>query len=317
MPLDPPSLEQPSRYIGRFAPSPTGPLHFGSLLAALASFLDARSHNGQWLVRIEDIDPPREVTGAATAILNCLLAHGLEWDGEVLYQSERLPIYREACTRLIERHQAFFCTCSRLDLSINNGIYWGRCRRCFKKPSQPSAIRLCVDDAEIHIDDRIQPAFTENIARDVGDFVIYRKEDLPAYQLAVVIDDAAQNITHVVRGSDLLSSTARQVFLQRCLQLPSQQYAHIPVIANSQHQKLSKQTFARALDKNDAVENLLAALEFLQQPLPSTTEIQSVASLLQWAIAHWDIARIPRHPEISGSALPPRCRRFASWPSTT
>ncbi len=311
MPPDPTSLdEQHPRYIGRFAPSPTGPLHFGSLLAALASFLDARAQGGRWLVRIEDIDPPREVAGAATAILDCLRAHGFEWDGEVLYQSRRHAIYREACAQLIARRRAFYCTCSRLDLAGNHGIYAGRCRHCFDKPPQPSAIRLRVDAIDIRVDDRIQPAFSENLARAAGDFVIYRKDDLPAYQLAVVVDDAAQRITHIVRGSDLLESTARQIFLQECLQLPQPQYAHIPVIANAQRQKLSKQTRARALDPGRATENLLAALEFLQQPSPPAAESHSPAAILAWATRHWDIARIAPEPERCGDELPPRCREF-------
>jgi glutamyl-Q tRNA(Asp) synthetase len=307
-----------TQYIGRFAPSPTGPLHFGSLLAALASFLDARAHNGQWLLRIEDIDPPREATGAATAILDCLRAHGLQWDGDVLYQSERISLYREVCARLVEQHRAFYCTCSRLDLANSDGIYTGRCRRVFSKPlsgfsqSSPCAVRLRVDDIDIRVDDRIQRTLIENIARDVGDFVIYRKEDLPAYQLAVVIDDAVQNITHIVRGSDLLASTARQIFLQRVLRYPTPQYAHIPVIANTQHQKLSKQTLARELDNHAAAENLLAALAFLQQPPPPATASNSIIRILQWAVDHWDVASIPRKIELCGDDLPPQCRRFAS-----
>lgn len=310
MPLNTMPLKQRPPYIGRFAPSPTGPLHFGSLLAALASFLDARAQGGQWLVRIEDIDPPREVVGATTAILDCLRAHGFEWDGEVLYQSRRLPIYREACAHLIAQQRAFYCTCSRLNLAANGGIYSGRCRRCFEKPTQPFAIRVLADTRDIRVEDRIQSGFTENIADDVGDFVIYRKEDLPAYQLAVVIDDAAQNVTHIVRGSDLLESTARQIYLQHCLQLPTPQYAHIPIIANAQHQKLSKQTLAPALDSSKATENLIAALEVLQQPSPPASERRSPATILQWAIKHWDIACIPRRPEISGDELPPYCGVF-------
>lgn len=301
-----------ANYVGRFAPSPTGPLHFGSLLAALASFLDARAHGGRWLVRIEDIDPQREIPGATTAILDCLRAHALEWDGDVLYQSQRIQIYRDVCAHLIAQQRAFYCTCSRLDLVGNGGIYAGRCRHCFAKPQQRFAIRLRADAVDIYVDDRIQAALTENIARAVGDFVIYRKEDLPAYQLAVVVDDAAQRVTHIVRGSDLLASTARQIFLQRSLQLPTPRYAHIPVIANSQQQKLSKQTFARELDNSDATENLLAALDFLKQPLPPTAESKSTKTILQWAINHWDIALIPRQQEISGAALPPRCQHFAS-----
>lgn len=324
MPQSPPTLN--SQYIGRFAPSPTGPLHFGSLLAALASFLDARSNNGHWLVRIEDIDPPREIAGASRAILDCLHAHGLEWDGDVLYQSQRLSIYQNVCAQLIEQHRAFYCTCSRLDLAANNGIYSGRCRQCFDQPQQPAAIRLRTDAVdggannlfeigvdnllEIRVNDRIQPAFTENIARAVGDFVIFRKDNLPAYQLAVVVDDAAQHITHVVRGSDLLESTARQIFLQHSLKLPTPQYAHIPIIVNSQQQKLSKQTLARALDPTNAAENLLAALDFLHQPLPANSARQSPSDILDWAILHWDIALIAHQPEIGSDELPPRCRAF-------
>jgi glutamyl-Q tRNA(Asp) synthetase len=315
-----------ARYIGRFAPSPTGPLHFGSLIAALASFLDARAHGGQWFVRIEDIDPAREIPNAAETILHCLRAHALEWDGDVLYQSRRTAIYWDACTQLIAQQKAFYCTCSRLDLTDSGGIYTGRCRppienpqQYFSRPQQssqelqqPFSIRLRTEAVDIHIDDRIQPSFVENIARDVGDFVIYRKENLPAYQLAVIVDDAAQGVTHVVRGSDLLASTARQIFLQRCLQLPTPHYAHIPVIANSQHQKLSKQTFARELDNSEATENLLAALEFLQQPLPPAAQATSAASILQWAIRHWNIALVRRQQELCGMELPPRCQRFAS-----
>jgi len=301
----------PTRYIGRFAPSPTGPLHFGSLLAALASFLDARAQRGQWLLRIEDIDPLREIPGASAAILECLRAHALNWDGDVIYQSQRLELYRRACAQLIAQRRAFYCACSRLDLMNSGGIYRGRCRGCFAQPSQPFAIRLHADDVDVAVDDRVQPSFTENIARAVGDFVIFRKEALPAYQLAVVIDDAAQQVTHIVRGSDLLASTARQIFLQRCLQLPTPQYAHIPVIANAQQQKLSKQTLARELDNRDAAANLLAALEFLRQPLPPATSAHSPADILQWAIAHWDIARVPRQPALFGAELPPSCRRFA------
>lgn len=302
----------PTRYVGRFAPSPTGPLHFGSLLAALASFLDARANNGQWLVRIEDIDPPREIPGAAAAILQCLQAHALMWDGDVLYQSTRTAIYQQACSRLLAQQRAFYCTCSRLDLAGNNGIYSGRCRHRLQRPQQLCAIRLRSDAIDVHCDDAIQPSFTVNIARDIGDFVIYRKENLPAYQLAVVIDDAAQNITHIVRGFDLLDSTPRQIFLRHCLHLPTPHYAHIPIIANSQRQKLSKQTFARVLDNASAVENLLAALEFLRQPLPSKSHAKCASSILDWATAHWDMALIPQCGELYGDELPPRCRHFAT-----
>lgn len=301
----------PADYTGRFAPSPTGPLHFGSLLGALASFLDARAHGGRWLVRIEDIDPPREQAGAADAILRCLRAHGLIWDGDVLYQSRRLAVYRRAVDDLLARHAAFFCTCSRTDLADSGGIYPGRCRRCFREPDSPYAIRLRVDDNDIVFDDGVQGEIRQNLAREVGDFVIFRKERLPAYQLAVVIDDAAQGVTDVVRGCDLLDSTPRQIFLQHRLGLPTPRYSHIPVIANRAGHKLSKQTYARALDATDAVGNLLAALDFLGQPMPQVEHRQTPALLLQWAAQHWRPGNIPRGYSLGGDQLPPSCRRFS------
>lgn len=297
----------PPPYVGRFAPSPTGPLHFGSLLGALASFLDARAGGGRWLVRIEDIDPPREVAGAGAAILDCLRAHGLQWDGDVWYQSRRSDAYRAALDRLLAAHAAFYCTCSRTELAQHGGIYAGRCRACRERPARPHAIRLQVDTTDIVFDDRIQGRVEQNMARAVGDFVLFRKEGLPAYQLAVTVDDAAQGVTHVVRGSDLLDSTARQIFLQRRLGLPTPRYAHIPVIANEAGQKLSKQTAAKALDNTDAVQNLLAALEFLGQPLPRAS---TVAQLLDRAIAQWRIDAVPRRLQCGPADLPARCRRY-------
>jgi len=300
----------PATYTGRFAPSPTGLLHFGSLLGALASFLDARAQGGRWLVRIEDIDPPREMPGAATAILRCLRAHGLEWDGEVLYQSQRTAIYQEALTRLLNQDSAFFCTCSRTELAGNGGIYPGKCRQRHEAPDAPCAIRLQVDRADIVFNDAIQGEIRQNLARDVGDFVIFRKEKLPAYQLAVVVDDAAQSVTHVVRGSDLLDSTPRQIFLQRQLALPTPHYAHIPVIANRAGHKLSKQTYAQALDEADAASNLLAALDFLGQPRPPAGSRHTPGSILAWAVAHWNPSLIRRGYSLSGEELPLSCLRF-------
>jgi glutamyl-Q tRNA(Asp) synthetase len=301
-----------SDYIGRFAPSPTGPLHFGSLLSALASFLDARAHRGRWLLRIEDIDPPREQPGAAAAIPAALRAHGLHWDGEILYQSERAEIYRRALQRLEAAGLAFFCTCSRTALAEHH-VYPGSCRARRQPPAEPQALRLLVDAAAVvDFDDLIQGRCRQDLAHEVGDFVIFRKDGLPAYQLAVVVDDAAQGVTHVVRGSDLLDSTPRQIYLQRCLQLPTPAYAHIPVITNHAGQKLSKQTFAAALDARRAVDNLLAALAFLQQPPPPAGQCHAVDAVLDWAITHWQPAAIPRCLSRSGAELPERCRAFAS-----
>lgn len=305
------SITSSTRYIGRFAPSPTGPLHFGSLLGALASFLDARAHQGTWRVRVEDIDPPREVAGATPAILDCLLAHGLRWDGEVCYQSRRAALYREAIERLLAEGAAFYCTCSRTALAQHGGIYAGRCRECRQLPDAPYAVRLRVDAGTTAFDDRIQGPVAQDLAREVGDFVLFRKEGWPAYQLAVVVDDAAQGITHIVRGSDLLDSTPRQLFLQRRLGLPTPQYAHIPVIANAAGQKLSKQTFAPALDNGAALQNLLAALDFLGQPAPDAAHRQSVDALLTWAIAHWRLEMVPRRMQILPEELPASCWGFA------
>ncbi len=261
-------------------------------------------------MRIEDLDPPREIPGASVDILHCLQAHGLQWDGDVWYQSQRSAIYQTAIAQLSAANLVFYCTCSRADLVAHAGIYSGHCRNCAKPPAIPYAIRLRVDASDIAFIDRIQGACVQNMSREVGDFVLFRKEGLAAYQLAVVTDDAAQGVTHIVRGCDLLDSTARQIFLQHCLHLPTPSYAHIPVIANSAGQKLSKQTFAMALDANAAIPNLLAALEFLAQPAPATEHCVTVDKLLEWAIAHWQLEHIPRRPWCSGDALPSSCRRL-------
>jgi len=317
MPNSPAQLSTPASnatpYIGRFAPSPTGPLHFGSLISALASFLDARAHRGSWLVRIEDIDPPREQAGASTLILSCLEAHGLLWDGPVLYQSQRHATYREAAHNLVAQHRAFYCTCSRSQL-IGQSVYPGFCRDHFIAPTVPHAIRLRVPAEVITFADAVQGSYSETLDRAVGDFVIFRKEQLPAYQLAVVIDDAAQNITHVVRGCDLLHNTARQIFLQQCLQLATPSYTHIPVIANPRGQKLSKQTYAQALTAETALENLCAALDFLGQPVPDCPgyrDYRDPESLLAAAVQHWSIARVPRFRQLSDTQLPASCHHFS------
>jgi glutamyl-Q tRNA(Asp) synthetase len=260
---------------------------------------------------MEDIDPPREQAGAADSILRSLTAHGLHADAPVLYQSTRHSIYRDAALRLTAEHAAFFCTCSRSQLG-GHSVYPGHCREKFTAPDTLHAIRLRVPETIVEFDDAIQGHYCEWVDRSVGDFVIYRKEQLPAYQLAVVIDDAAQGVTHVVRGCDLLDNTARQIVLQRALRLPTPQYAHVPVIANPHNQKLSKQTYARALDSAQALDNLCAALEFLGQPLPAQDARYSVESLLAHAIQHWSRARVPRARSIAGAQLPESCRRFAS-----
>lgn len=286
-------------YIGRFAPSPTGPLHMGSLIAALASYLDARAHQGQWLLRMEDLDPPREEVGAAQAILQSLRDHGLHWDGDVLWQSQRHALYQQTIDSLLADAKAFYCTCSRSDLQALEGIHPGRCRAATTPPDQPHAIRLQVPDREISFTDLIQGPFSQQLRREVGDVVLRRKDGWYAYQLAVVVDDMAQGVTRIVRGSDLLDSTPRQCWLQQQLgnqQLP--QYAHIPVLTNSEGQKLSKQTFAPGISSAAVLDNLVYALRFLRQPVPPPP--RQLDDLLNFAIKHWDLGKVPRQLSIAG-----------------
>ncbi|WP_421868916.1 tRNA glutamyl-Q(34) synthetase GluQRS [Motiliproteus sp.] len=294
-----------ANYIGRFAPSPTGLLHFGSLLAALASYLDARSRQGRWLVRMEDLDPPREVPGAADQILKTLEAFGFEWDGPVWYQSQRLEHYHQVLQQLIDSGAAYGCDCSRSQILMRNSrIYDGYCRH--RQPIEsdlPLAIRLCVDDETIAFTDAIQGPQRQQLATEVGDFVIRRRDGLFAYQLAVVVDDAAQGVNQVVRGYDLLDSTARQIHLQRRLELPTPGYAHIPILVNDQGQKLSKQTYASAIDAANPGPSLFQALLLLgQQPPPSLRQAQA-HEILTWGCEHWQLRQIPRQPHLPESLL--------------
>jgi glutamyl-Q tRNA(Asp) synthetase len=292
-------------YTGRFAPSPTGPLHFGSLVAALASYLDAKSQNGKWLVRIEDLDPPREPSGAADLILAQLNALGLHWDDEVLYQSSRLATYEEHLATLIERGLCFACNCTRTRIQAIGSVYDGHCRdqpaELANADNQNYAIRLKTSPSQIRFEDLIQGSIAQNIQKDVGDFVIKRKDKLFAYQLAVAIDDAYQQVTHVVRGHDLLDSTPRQILLQQKLNLPQPSYAHFPVAANGAGEKLSKQQFAASIDTSSAVEYLLLAMGFLGLNTSTAPSSPEPAGLLSWAVNKWDIQRVPKLATISGS----------------
>jgi glutamyl-Q tRNA(Asp) synthetase len=264
----------------------------------LASFLDARHAGGRWLLRMEDLDPPREQPGAAEAIIQGLQDHGLHWDGDVVWQSQRHPAYAQAVQDLVGRGLAFACDCSRQQLARAGGVYQGRCRERQLALRAGHSVRLRTDSyPPIRINDRLQPALEQNVGNDVGDFVILRKDQLYAYQLAVVVDDAWQGITHVVRGSDLYESTPRQVLLQGQLKLPRPLYAHIPVITNRRGQKLSKQTHAPALQAGAAVQNLRDALAFLRQPEPPAA-LDSPQAVLEYATTHWDLAAIPGRPAI-------------------
>lgn len=301
------SATQP-RYRGRFAPSPTGPLHFGSLIAALGSFLDARAHGGEWLVRMEDLDAPREAPGAADDILRTLEALGLEWDGTVMRQSARTAAYRAALADLERLGAVYPCACTRREISdsaiagIDGGlVYPGTCRAGLPSGRAARATRARVDDAEIEFDDGLQGRISQRLARDVGDFVLVRADGLFAYQLAVVVDDAAQGITDVVRGADLLDSTPRQIFLQRLLSLPTPRYLHLPVATNAQGEKLSKQTLAPPVDPSRPGAALARALEFLGQPVDADAARAGVRELLSNAVARWDRSRIPRVRALSAT----------------
>lgn len=291
-------------YVGRFAPSPSGPLHFGSLVAALASFLDARAHQGLWRLRMEDIDPPREQPGAADDILRCLEAHGLHWDGEVLYQSTRHDAYREALTSLENQQLSYRCTCSRQDLQ-GEPIYNGHCRALHHSNQTVSAIRLNVEKSVhalnlnpvMEFDDVFQGKQQQNILTEVGDFVIHRKDGLFAYQLAVVVDDIFQNITQVIRGADLLDSTARQIVLFHLLGTdlnlsPIPTFGHVPLVLNTEGQKLSKQNLAPAINHHTPEKNIFRALQFLQQSPPAELQKEAPAAILDWAIQHWQLASL-------------------------
>jgi glutamyl-Q tRNA(Asp) synthetase len=259
-------------YTGRFAPSPTGPLHFGSLVAALASWIDARAAGGRWLVRIEDLDAPRAQPGAADEILRALERLGLGWDGEVLYQSRRAARYEEVLRKL--RSHTYLCGCTRREIADSSlglasdgaQIYPGTCRGGLPAGKAQRALRVRVDDSSIGFVDRVQGRRDQVPSRDVGDFVLYRADGQFAYQLAVVVDDMDQGVTDVVRGADLLDSTARQIFLQRLLGHASPRYLHVPVALDAAGEKLSKQTGASALDLSEPRRELHRALAFLNQP---------------------------------------------------
>jgi glutamyl-Q tRNA(Asp) synthetase len=288
----------PARYRGRFAPSPTGPLHFGSLIAAVGSYLDARHHDGEWLLRMEDLDPPREVAGAADAILRTLDGFGMDWDGPVTYQSRRGDIYAAALEDLARKGCLFDCACTRKEIADSairteaGLVYPGTCRGGLPPGRRARALRVRTEPRRIELVDRLQGTLRQQLDREVGDFIIRRADGLVAYQLAVVVDDAEQQITHVVRGADLLDSTPRQLYLQQLLELPTPSYLHLPVAVDADTEKLSKQTFARDViaGRDNAV--LLDVLAFLNQAVPDSAQDASRDELWQWAIRHWEPGRI-------------------------
>lgn len=280
-------------YIGRFAPSPSGPLHLGSLLTAVASYLDARANQGQWLLRLENIDPPREQDGAAKLIINSLKAHSLHWDGDILWQSQRSKNYDTALSKLVTTQNAYHCSCSRAQLAQHGGIHP---KQCINPPKEGDyAIRLKIPHTNVRFTDRVQGAQRYS-ADKIGDPVLKRRDGLYAYQLAVVIDDADQHISDVVRGVDLLDATAWQLHLQHALSLPTMRYLHLPVIVGDDGHKLSKQSFAPAINDLLANQNLRQVLSYLNQPPPPKLE---TTEILQWAIEHWRPQLIPAGASLS------------------
>lgn len=282
-------------YIGRFAPSPTGPLHIGSLLTALASWCDARAKRGKWLLRIEDVDTTRIQPGAVDHIFRSLEHFGLFWDDEVVYQSQRTELYQQALEQLEQQHAIFWCRCSRSQLAqTGQALYTGACRH--QLHYQPAcAARVFVPQTTIiQFQDQIFAHQYEDLSQTVGDFVIYRRDGLFAYQLAVVVDDALQGITHIVRGADLLDNTTRQLYLQQLLHYSHPTYGHLPLIVNQLGEKLSKQTGATALDLQHKPSPLLwQLLNLLGQQPPISLQSASKDDLLTWAIVNWQLSNIP------------------------
>lgn len=284
-------------YHGRFAPSPTGSVHFGSLVAAVASYADALHHQGSWLVRMEDVDEGRTVKGSADEILHTLEAFGFEWDQPILLQSRRKPRYREILDQLQQQRLAYACSCSRSEIAaqarmgVEGPVYPGTCRKTATDKISGKAMRIRTNREEICFEDRIQNRHCQVLERDVGDFIIYRADGYTAYQLAVVVDDADQGITQVVRGADLLLSTPRQIHLQKLLGFPRPAYAHVPLVTDAQGQKLSKQDQAHPVSASKPLSSLKSAWTFLRQP-PAPEEPGNVEEFWQWAASAWDIGRI-------------------------
>lgn len=287
-----------NRYVGRFAPSPSGDLHFGSLIAALGSFLQARSNHGDWLVRIEDIDPPREVTGAACRILTTLEHYGLHWDGEVLYQSQRSDAYHQILHQLYQQKRCYYCHCTRARIQLSGGVYDGHCRN-LSLSSQDASLRLHVTQPVYQFYDKHLGTLVAEPNFASEDFIIHRKDGLFAYNLAVVVDDHFQGVTEIVRGADLIQPTVRQIALYHQLGWKEPDYFHLPLALNNQGHKLSKQNHAPPLSLDHPLPVLAEAMQFLGQSLPDDWQDASIEALLAWGVDHWDHSRVPVTPELT------------------
>lgn len=286
------------RYVGRFAPSPSGDLHFGSLVAALGSFLQARHRQGVWQLRIEDIDPPREVAGASERIIRTLEAYHLYWDGPIIYQSQRHAAYQAVIDTLLQQGDAYYCRCSRQQRQAMGDGYNGHCRH-LGYDAKDAALRLYQHQPVYRFTDQLFGEVSVPTALAEEDFIIRRRDGLFAYNLAVVIDDIHQGMTEIVRGADLLEPTVRQIALYQRLNAPVPDFLHLPLVVNADGSKLSKQNHATAIDPVNPLPHLVRALQFLGQVVPTDWQQGSIDELLQWAITHWDLQRIPRrHSEI-------------------
>jgi len=289
-----------TRYRGRFAPTPSGPLHFGSMVAAVGSFLDARSHGGSWLVRVDDLDPPRTVPGATDAILRCLEAFAMHPDGSVVYQSTRNDAYHAALHKLRESGLTYPCACSRKEIGdtglagVDGAVYPGTCRQGLAAGRRARALRLRCKGTVVEFDDGIQGHVRQDLQLEIGDFVVYRADHVFAYHLACAVDDAEQGVSHVVRGADLIASTPRQIHLQEVLGLPTPAYLHLPVAVDAAGVKLSKQTLAPPVDSNVPEAALARVLLFLGLPPPAEIRGAGLHELWTWAIQNWRRERLPR-----------------------
>jgi len=290
-------------YRGRFAPSPAGTLHFGSLITAVGSYLEAKSHNGEWLVRIENLDKPREIPAASYKILRSLEILGMEWDHEVIYQDQRKDIYENVLSMLNKRGLTYPCTCTRKEISnssitgISGQIYAGTCQSNVQNKDHLGAVRIKTDNNLIEFEDSLHGLINQRLESETGDFILRRSDKIYAYQLAVVIDDAAQGITNVVRGADLLNSTPRQIYLQKLLGYSTPKYMHLPVAVNNHGEKLSKQTKAAHLDVSNPVKQLIEAVNFLGQEPPIELLKDNVLSFWKWAFINWNPEKI--HKKLS------------------
>ena len=288
--------------IGRFAPSPTGPLHFGSVVAAVASYMQAKKQAGKWLVRMDDIDTPRNQDGADTSILKSLELLGLHWDGEVLFQNHRQRAYSEALDILSEKKLVYRCTCTRKQLQ--GKAYPGTCRHQTHETDQQHALRMITNQSATGFNDEIQGHFQQILETEIGDFIVHRADGLVAYHIATVVDDAWQGITEIVRGADLLDSTPRQIYLQQTLNYPTPSYAHLPVAIDEHGHKLSKQQHADPVDDTQPLLTLLSALEFLGQNPNKMLLEGSVEDIIQWGIKHWSMNKIPKQASLEYKPIP-------------